>query len=157
MPSENNRRLQKAIAPVLKVRGFHKNGATWRRDGPTSIGVLNLQGSQWAPFFYINLGVFLLALGKNPRPLEYECHLRTRLGDLVPDRGRLHGLLSFEAPIEDDHRVADLSALIAEYAVPWLDRVSALDGALDYARGLSPKSPFVSAELKRLLQRGPGV
>ena len=60
MPSENNRLMQKALATALEQHGFRKQGATWRKQYGDAIGVLNLQGSQWSPSFYINLGGVLL-------------------------------------------------------------------------------------------------
>jgi hypothetical protein len=37
MASENSKRLQRALAPGLKIHGSKKSGATWRRDGPDAI------------------------------------------------------------------------------------------------------------------------
>jgi len=43
MPSENNKRLQQTLAPLLKECGFKKDGATWRKRFPESIAVFNIQ------------------------------------------------------------------------------------------------------------------
>jgi hypothetical protein len=39
MASENNKRLQRAFAPLLKACGFKKDGATWRKRFPQSVAV----------------------------------------------------------------------------------------------------------------------
>src|SRR5262245_38923985 len=110
MASEKSKWLQQALAPALKQRGFKKSGATWRKWSAEAIGVLNLQGSQWGPSFYINLGVYFRALGDRDQPTECHCHIRTRLGALVPDWRRLDALLDFEQPVLDDIRARDLEA-----------------------------------------------
>lgn len=157
MPSDLNKHLQTAIAPTLKVRGFSKSGATWRRIHPDAIALLNLQGSQWSPSFYVNLGIYFRPLGTNERPLEYNCHIRTRLDELVPDRARLAQLLDFDQPIPEPERFAEVAQAVSEYAVPWLDHVSSIAGAREYCLGVHPRSPWVTADARRLLQLSPGV
>src|SRR5438093_235721 len=90
MSSQHNKQLQQTLAPLLKAHGFTKEGPTWRKRFPESIAVFNIQGSQWGVSFYINLGIYFIALGQNERPLEYHCHVRARLDEVVPDRARCH-------------------------------------------------------------------
>ena|SRR5688572_12935410 len=151
MASENNKWLQRALATALKQHGFKKLGATWRNDlGPT-IGVINLQGSQWGPSFYINLGVYFRALGHRHQPAEVDCHIRTRLHELVPDRARLITLLDFEHVIQEDIRARELEALVVKYGLPWLTAVSTVQGARDYCATIHDKSPFVTKEARAFL------
>lgn len=90
MPAEQGKLLQRAMAPCLKSAGFLKQGATWRRASPSTIAVLNLQGSQWGPAFYVNLGIYLRELGAEERPAERRCHVRLRAGQLMMDPRRFH-------------------------------------------------------------------
>lgn len=157
MPSDLNKQIQRILAPALRARGFTKTGATWRKAYPDAIAVLNLQGSQWGPSFYVNLGIYLRALGTNEKPLEYDCHIRTRLDELVPDRARLAQLLDFDQPMADPDRFGEVVRAVSEYAVPWLDHVSSIIGAREYCRSAHPRSPWLTADARQLLQLSPGV
>ena len=157
MASENNKRLQQSLAPALKQRGFKKSGATWRKESSEAIGVLNLQGSQWGPSFYINLGVYFHALGDRDQPTEYHCHVRTRLCELVPDRERLNALLDFEKPVQENVRVQELETLVVDHGLPWLDTVSTIDGAREYSSSQAQKSPWVTKEARAFLEAAHGA
>src|SRR5258705_1657189 len=124
MASENSKWVQQALAPALKLRGFKKSGATWRKEGGEAIGVLNLQGSQWGPSFYVNLGVYFRALGDRDKPIEYHCHVRTRLTELVPDRERLNAILDFDKLVRDDIRAREFATLVIDHGLPWLETVA---------------------------------
>ncbi|MEW6684564.1 MAG: DUF4304 domain-containing protein [Nitrospirota bacterium] len=157
MASQNNKWLQQALAPALKQRGFKKSGATWRKGNADAIGVLNLQGSQWGPSFYINLGVYFRALGDNDHPTEYHCHVRTRLSELVPDRLRLNALVDFENPMDDGVRAREIETLIANHGLPWLDSVSTVAGAREYCKSQAPRSPWITREARAFLEAGHGA
>jgi hypothetical protein len=66
MASENNRRLQRLFAPVLKERGFRKLGATWRKVSSEAVAVFNVQRSLYGQQFYINLGVYFSRYRHSP-------------------------------------------------------------------------------------------
>ncbi|MBK9409254.1 MAG: DUF4304 domain-containing protein [Gemmatimonadetes bacterium] len=62
MASDNSKWLQHALTPALKAAGFQEGREQlWRRTNATTVGVLSLQGSQWGPSFYVNLGVYFRA------------------------------------------------------------------------------------------------
>lgn len=155
MPSEENKKLQLALAPALKTRGFTKERATWRKPNAGSICVLNLQGSQWGPSFYVNLGVYFRALGTKNSPTEYHCHLRARLTDLVSERERVNDLLDFEKTIPPEVRFKELEEAILSHGIPWLDRVSTIPGARGYC--LDAKAPRVTGDASQLLGLSSGV
>ena len=67
------------IKPRLKELGFKKSGLNWRRSLPDLVHVVNIQRSQWGPEFYINLGVYITALGSDDQPRHNRCHIRARL------------------------------------------------------------------------------
>ncbi|MBI4880973.1 MAG: DUF4304 domain-containing protein [Planctomycetes bacterium] len=145
------------LAPSLRLRGFKKSRATWRKEDDEAIAVLNVQGSQRGPSFYINLGVYFHLLGDRHQPTESHCHARTRLDVLVPDPHRLHALLDFEKSIQSEIRAADLEALVVARALPWLEAVSTIRGLLEYCGARSPRSLYLSKEARELLlaQDGP--
>src|SRR5690349_6913838 len=76
------------LATPLRCLGFKGSGQNFRRIDGDFIYVINFQGSRWGDVFYINLGAqpsFIPAENEempDPRKLkEYECVLRTRVGD----------------------------------------------------------------------------
>ena len=132
MPSSENKQLQGWLAPTMKAAGFRKVGATWRRTTDESLVLLNIQGSQWSRSFYVNLGAYYRALGDLDRPPEYQCHVRARLSQLVPDLRRLADLLDFETPVPNAERSTELVELVQEHALRWLDCVATVAGGRDW-------------------------
>lgn len=111
------------LAPDLKARGYKKSGPTWRRRKDDAIQVLNLQKSQWGDSFYVNVGLYLTALGEEEQPTEYRCHVRCRAERLVPREhfAELRGLLDFTTDLSESDRYTKIRALIEHYLLAWLD------------------------------------
>lgn len=152
MASEYGKRIQRGLAPVLKARGYSKSGATWRKRNDLTIGVLNLQGSAWGPHFYVNLGIYFRALGDRDRPTEYHCHIRTRLGELVPDRSRLDALLDFETAFDEEPRIQEIVELIVEFGLPWLDAFSTIEGARERCDFRNRNGLWITVEAREFLK-----
>ncbi len=89
---------------------------------------MNLQGSQWSTIFYINLGVYLKSLGDNFRPATYNCHLQTRLSQLVPDQHYLSELLDIYKKRFDEIDRSDLISVLLDHGLPWLEECSTESG-----------------------------
>jgi Domain of unknown function (DUF4304) len=68
-----------ALAQLLKPLGFKKLRGTWHRATADTIQVINVQGSQWGPEYYLNVGTYLRALGAEVAPPEFRCHVRSRI------------------------------------------------------------------------------
>jgi len=120
MPSDEKRELVKAIAPTLKSHGFKKKDATWHRLQNGFIQTINVQGSQWGKSFYLNLGIYITALGNEIAPPEYHCHIRNRVGNVVENLARYNELLDFENSIPNELRYRELLVIIETKAIPWL-------------------------------------
>jgi|APSaa5957512622_1039677.scaffolds.fasta_scaffold25808_3 hypothetical protein len=151
MPSEEQKQLVNALKPLLKQHGFRKQGATWHRQVPGYIQVVNVQGSQWSKTFYINLGVYITQLGDKETPPEYDCHIRNRVNDLAQDRRRYIALVDMENDIPPDTRLPELLAVVEQYAIPWLEKYSNLDGIKDWITGEQPHGLPVSKAVFDLL------
>ena len=78
--------FKKAVHPLLKAHGFKKSSATWRKHQAESIAVFNIQKSQWGEGFYVNIGMYFGALGKDRVPTENKCHVQTRLEATDPSK-----------------------------------------------------------------------
>jgi hypothetical protein len=65
---------------VLKQQGFKKTKTTWRKTTDDLVFVLNVQGSQRSSEdYYINVAIYIKALGTEENPAEYRCHIRDRI------------------------------------------------------------------------------
>jgi hypothetical protein len=111
--SDSKKKLETALAPVLKAAGYRKRARTWHREWTDTLTVFNIQKSQWSDQFYLNCGIYLKALGDAQHPPEYECHIRERMDQLVPDAERLNRLLDFHWALGENTR---LSEIVESYA-----------------------------------------
>ena len=148
MSTPEKKLLEGAFAPPLKLIGFKKRGGTWHRATGAGVQVINIQGSQWSRIFYINLGVYFPELGKKDLPSEYDCHIRRRLDQLVPDRARLAYLLDLHSKSFVEADGLELISLVMQNGVPWLDRCSDKAGFLEEAQS---KGALVHFEAKSLV------
>jgi hypothetical protein len=116
--SETQRDLEQAIAGILKPLGYTKRAAAWHRDRNQVVSVLNLQKSQWGDDWYLNLGVYLKALGEESRPAEARCHVRCRAATLG----------TREMPRDP----TGVAALVDEVVVPWIEALSTERGVSEF-------------------------
>lgn len=124
MASEEKRLLLQALSPTLKAHGFRKKDSTWRRTRDGFIQIINVQGSQWSRSFYLNLGIYIEAIGAKATPLEFDCHIRNRADNLVEDHRQYQQLLDFEVSISPEVRFRELNEIIEKRVIPWLDEFS---------------------------------
>lgn len=147
--------LHDAIGAAGKVDGFTKKGTSWYANRVDSVLVINPQKSQYGEQYYLNLGVFFHLLGTQSTPKERQCHLRTRLTELVEpeDQMRVKQLLDFEKPqLAEDRRRLELAALLETKGIPFLERCGTLDGARSaLSQGMLDSMP-ISKKLRDLLQ-----
>lgn len=120
--------METLLKVPLKEQGFRKKGATWYRETDEVVQVVNIQGSQWSTIFYINLGVYLKSRGDKSEPAEYDCHLRTRLSQLVPDLHYLAELCDVHTKAFEDIDRSDLVQLLLNHGLPWLNECSTESG-----------------------------
>jgi len=80
MDTLSKEQLTDCFKPVFKQHGFKKNKTTWRKTTDDLIYVLNIQGSQWSnEDYYINVAIYIKALGTEINPPEYRCHISSRI------------------------------------------------------------------------------
>ena len=85
------------IGEELELLDFKKHRADWYRQGEQVIFVVGLQKSQWGNQHYINLAIWVNALGEAQFPCVQECHIQCRLENLSPDKANaLAGALDEE-------------------------------------------------------------
>lgn len=112
---------------TLRDQGFKKASGSWYSDRPETVLVANLQKSQYGSSYYINLGVWLKAIGEVAAPKEHHCHVRIRLESIVSERFREALDLENPAMDEESRRMIIATGIIDE-AIPWLEACSSIDG-----------------------------
>lgn len=122
--------LQAAFDDFARAAGFTKRSGIWCRRQRETIAVLELQKSQYGPQYFVNVALWLLALGNAECPREHACHLRSRLTRLLPeDEDRLKVVLNLDdSTLTEDHRRATLLEILDERLLPLLDSCATLDG-----------------------------
>ncbi len=83
----NNLSREKIILqfkPLFKKEGFNKIKSTWYKSTNDLIFIFNIQGSLYSSLYYINVGIYIKALGNEKRPPEYLCHLKSRIDETKP-------------------------------------------------------------------------
>lgn len=113
--------VEAPVAALLKPLGFRKRRSTWHLLRPETVLVVNVQKSEFGPTCYVNLGVYLRALGPEKTPPEYRCHIRTRLDRLPDAPSTLLASLDLESPLTPDQRAAALRHHVLTSAIPWLE------------------------------------
>jgi hypothetical protein len=81
--------FKKAIALPLETANFTKKGQSWYLNSNDVIIVVNLQKNDWADEYFINIGIWLKALGDVSFPSENNCHLSHRVERLFPNEETL--------------------------------------------------------------------
>ena len=119
--------VKRTFDHVARASGFSRRSSTWYRRTPELVQVLNLQRSSWSRLYYVNVGLWLLALGDNDHPKEYQCHVRTRLDGLLADEAHEVGtLLDLENALAEEERAQRLEAVLRVRLIPVLDEVQSL-------------------------------
>lgn len=126
------------LAKVLKSHGFRKKHATFKLDHDGNVIIVSFQRSPWNRQnelkFTVNLGILSVRLfaleDYHGRTLdsarEYQCHLRERLGFLMPNR---HDKWWDGASVVEDGASDEIIGLLENKALPYL-KSHASDAAL---------------------------
>lgn len=87
--------IDKSVAAVLSLGNFQRTQLDFRRRYGSTIQVINIQPSVEsmgnASVFYVNIGIAFDELWQHfgmaipTQPMEYDCHFRTRLEQLLAD------------------------------------------------------------------------
>lgn len=123
--------IEGTIAAVMKKNGFRRKSNTWYRQTDDTILVVNLQ-REWGLLSFINLAVWLNALGENTFPKHYKCHIRERAERL--DDPSLHRyweqtvLRRDNTDISDAERTQKIQWLLEEKAIPFLLSCGSVEG-----------------------------
>jgi hypothetical protein len=164
-------RIVRSLAPTFKQAGFRKRRHSFNRAAED--GIVHVVSFQMGPYdppgtteipglrenlyglFTVNLGVFVPEMQDEPERRrawinEYDCHLRKRLGELVPP-----GNVDIWWPLtEEDASAQDVKAVLVEHGLPWLEGLANRQSVLDRyylfgaeALGMPPRARIDIARL----------
>lgn len=77
--------FKKIITSPFDEADFVKKGQSWYLDGEDAVIVVNLQKSNWADEYYVNIGIWIKALSSIDFPKENQYHLLHRLERCFPE------------------------------------------------------------------------
>ncbi len=123
----NLKDLEVVVTSVLKPEGYRKKKTNWYLETDDCILMVNLQKSRWGGQFYINLAVLITDLNKNNTPQEYECHIRARLDEVVPNQNEVKKTLDLEdTTIPTETKIETLANALNAYGIPFLSSLNTL-------------------------------
>jgi Domain of unknown function (DUF4304) len=121
--------IQTELDAFAKRIGMEKQSGIWYRTTGEIIQALNLQKSQYGPLYYINIGLWLQALGPAKFPREQTWHVTIRLDTLLADRAEDYGsILDLRSDLADSERALRLKDLLNSTLLPLLQESSSIDG-----------------------------
>lgn len=146
--------IQSTFDEFGKSSGGKKKSGSWYRRGDETVFVLNLQKSNYASRYYVNVALWLLPLGDADAPKENKCHVRSRLTQLVPSEleERVNDLFDLDSPLDDATRREELLAVLRQHLLPLMDSSSTLDGLRSGAGQRLIQKSLVTGPAQRLLQ-----
>jgi hypothetical protein len=156
LPVSTRNVIQMTFDEFGKAASCEKKSGSWYRRSAETIFVLNLQKSQYGLQYYINVGLWLLALEPAEAPKEHHCPIRTRLDNLVSpaEQARLTTLLDLETLIDEGTRREELLAVLQSILLPTMDACSTLAGLRSEAGQWLLSVSLVGGDAQRLLASG---
>jgi hypothetical protein len=141
-----------AVATLLKPLGYRRRGATFLKENPEVVGMINIQRSTKSTseriLFTINVGVCLIDLhnllgspGTTPSS-ETECQVRARIGSLMPEQ-RDHWW-SLEGDGDAATILREVVAAVEGYAAPYIDQYLSRNAVIFLWK--SGKSPGITEQ-----------
>lgn len=109
--------------------GMKKSGS-WYIAGADAVVVLNLQKSNYANRYYLNIGLWFMRVGVTTDPKPTDCHLQARAETLVDDTHRpgLEGLLAVETDRPSEEHTHELLEVLDSQIRPYIEAGQTLVG-----------------------------
>lgn len=120
--SDAKRLLQRLLDEALGDLGFKRKGTLWTRSTNDVYQSVEMQKSQFGEQYYINVGLWLIALGSPQSPRDKDMHIRLRADSLFNAFAREKWIrqTDFEQDVADEDRTRELRAMIKDVLVAHL-------------------------------------
>lgn len=144
-------KFKKIFGEVFSGSGFAKKGQRWFLPGKDAIVVVNLQKSDFAENFYVNIGIWLRALGESEFPQENHCQIQVRLGSLFAEHVSLiDKACSLELAEQSD--IDELLTILRERLVPFCRLSLTLEGLRQHAEAKLFVGALIFKQARDLLE-----
>jgi hypothetical protein len=150
--------MQSTFDHFAKALGGRKKSGSWYIAGPDAVVVLNLQKSNYANKYYVNIGLWFTGVGPAKDPKPTYCHLQARAETLVDDthRPRLEALLTVESDRPVDEHERDLLEALDSQIRPYIEAGQTLAGLTTSAGQRLLRKSMLDGDGQRFLS-GVGV
>ena len=135
--------IEALVAPALKAAGYKKKARTWWRTTADSVQVVNLQKSPYGEQVYVNLGLYVRALGTEEFPPENRCHIQARLERVVP--AELHQSV---AAVNSVSRPTESFVRAIAVGLSWLEAIASPEGRKIFLASPESSRCFVNAQVR---------
>src|SRR5438309_7775611 len=120
--------IQRVVDEFAKGLEMVRKSGSWYRHTDSLVTILNLQKSQYAPKYYLNIAFWLMELGSERFPKENAAHVRIRLDRLLPDAAdEITKLLDLDSGMADPKREEGLRAILNSRLRPILDGTTTVE------------------------------
>jgi hypothetical protein len=146
--------IKEAFGTAMEKAGFQKKSDCWYLRTQDAVLVANLQKSDYGDQYYVNLAVWLKALGDSTFPKEHHCHIRLRAVALDRDRQEYWEREVFNLEnkdIQDPVRSELVQSFLVTRAIPFLLSCGSLAGLKRLQREGRFRGAFVGVEAQRAL------
>lgn len=127
--------FKNCVGRRLESAGFVRRSDSWYLRTDETILVINLQRSQWSRLYYLNLAIWLNALGAQTWPKENHCPIGLRLDDLVSEPAEAKRSMDLEdESMSWEDRCAYLQSVLDSTVVPFMKRCGTLAGIQEEVR-----------------------
>lgn len=134
-----------SLCGVLRPQAFRRRARSWHRSRDEVIQVVMLQSSSGTTRdrfkFTVNAGVFSREVAARlgdviHHPNEIDCHLRVRIGWLMPGGADRWWTVTTEA--EAQEAGGQVARAVSEYALPYLDSLLSTEAIVAALRANTP-------------------
>jgi hypothetical protein len=155
----NYKQFKAVVGSVFVARGYtNVKSMFFRRIGEV-FTIVDLQKSDFGGRYYINIGLFVDESGHSTQPPPFhKTHLKQRLASIVPQsvRDTLVPATDLEVSMSAAERSTVLTSALEQYAVPYLDSLSTVDGIADYLTPEAKNFAGVTLALRDIIRRRTG-
>lgn len=121
--------IDEALRSALEPENFRRKTHTWFRDEAEVLQLINMQKSQFGDQYYINLAIWLKALGPPPGALqEHQCHVRMRESALLKEETSMRPALDLESQLGDEERSELVEDFLKKRLLPFAAECLTLSG-----------------------------
>jgi len=150
----NEAELLRLLEVHLSVHGFKRNKKTWYLESDECYSVIELDKGTWRTFYYLELTVVLKAFKMDAKLSNNEGEiLGWDVELLMPDPLNIRTALTLaDTSMTNKEKDALIVTALEDYAIPFLKRVSALEGLKEELRQNKRMRYHTSAALWEHLQ-----